>query len=187
MTKNQNKRVLAISLSSRGFGYAAIEGENRLVDFGNKTFYEQFKNAWLMGKAASVIKWNAPDILVLRDISAKEDSCYKRVRELHRQIIALAKERKIKVAQISGDQVRMALLNNEEATRHEMAQHLATRFPDELNLRLPLKRKSWNNEHPRMDIFDAVGLTVAFQLASVTPMHQKQCGKISHAFTNLPL
>ena len=164
MKMNQVKRVLAISLSARGFGYAAIEGENRLVDYGNKTFYEQFKNAWLLGKATSIIKWNAPDILVLQDISDKEESCYKRVRELHRQLVALAKERRIKMVRISGRQVRMALLNDGKATKYEMARHLATLFPDELSSRLPLKRESWTNEHPRMDIFNAVGLTVAFQL-----------------------
>jgi len=35
-------------------------------------------------------------------------------------------------------------------------------FPIELAPRLPPKRKVWKSEDPRMDIFDAAGLAVAF-------------------------
>jgi len=42
-----------------------------------------------------------------------------------------------------------------------MAVHLADRFPEELARRVSSKRKQWSNEHPRMDLFDAVGLAVA--------------------------
>lgn len=162
MQTNQSKRVLAISLSSRGFGYACLEGRSRLVDYGSKAFYERFKNVWLLGKAAKLVQRNAPDILVLQDISAKDKARSKRVRELHRQLMALSKEQGIKMVKRSGKQVRLALLNDEQATKHELATHVAAVFPDELGSRLPPKRRSYDNEHPRMDYFDAAGLAVAF-------------------------
>jgi len=41
---------------------------------------------------------------------------------------------------------------------------LAKQFPDELASRLPPKRKTWESEDSRMDIFDAVALAVTFWL-----------------------
>jgi hypothetical protein len=40
----KKSRVLGVSLSTRGFGYAAIEGENSLIAFG-KTTINGDKNA----------------------------------------------------------------------------------------------------------------------------------------------
>jgi hypothetical protein len=45
-----------------------------------------------------------------------------------------------------------------------MAELMAQRFPNDLATHLPPRRKVWENEDPRMDIFDAVGLAVAFRL-----------------------
>ena len=162
MQINQTQRALAISLSSRGFGYAVLEGNNRLVDYGNKGYYQRFKNVWLLATAERIVKRNAPDVLVLQDITAKDKNRSDRVKELHRQLIALAKKQGIKMVKVSGKRVRLSLLNNEQATKHEIALHLATLFPDELGSRVPPKRQAWMNVHPRMDTFEAVGLVTAF-------------------------
>lgn len=167
MQTHQTKRALAISLSSRGFGYACLEGKDRLVDYGNKTFYEQFKNAWLLSKVVKIIERYVPDTLVLQDISAKDKLRSKRVKELHRQIIAIAKERKIKVVKVSAKQTRLILLNNEDTTKHELAQHLASLFPAELGFYLPPKRRLYNSEHPRMDVFDAAELAVTYRMEEI--------------------
>jgi hypothetical protein len=45
-----------------------------------------------------------------------------------------------------------------------MVELLARQFPDELASRLPPPRKSWTSEDARMDIFEAVGLVLAFCL-----------------------
>lgn len=175
MQTNQTKRVLAVSLSSRGFGFACMEGKNRLVDYGNKTFYEQFKNAWLLAKATKIIERNAPDVLVLQDMPARDKNRPKRIRDLHCQLAALDKARKIPVVKITGTQVRLALLNNEQGTKHDLAKHLATLFPAELSIRLPPKRKAWMNEHPRMDTFDAIGMAVAYRLRAEKRLSENLC------------
>lgn len=166
MRINKDKRVLAISLSTRGFGYTVLEGKDRLVDYGNKGSVGKFKNVLLLAAATKIVRRNTPDMLVLRDMTADGKNRSKRVKELHHQLIALTKKHKIKVAKISGKKVRMALLNDEWATKHEMALHLATLFPEELGSRLPPKRKPWAKEHSRMDMFDAVGLAVAFMVSA---------------------
>ena len=74
--------------------------------------------------------------------------------------VALARRHKLKAGKVSANELRVALLGTEKGTKHEMAESLATRFPDELALRLPPKRRPWESEDARMDVFDAVGLAV---------------------------
>lgn len=159
-------RILAISLSSRGFGYAAMEGNNRLISFGKKIFSED-KNARSLAHIDKMIARNQPDVLVLQDVNAKNARGTRRdsrIKELHRKVVALAKKRELKMVEISGTELREVLLGNERGTRQETAELLAKQFPDELASRLPPKRKSWESEDTRMDIFEAVALTAVFRL-----------------------
>jgi len=68
---------------------------------------------------------------------------------------------------ISGNQLRSVLLGNPQGTKQEMAEMLAIQFPDELASRLPKKRKPWESEDGRMDIFDAVALALVLRLKAV--------------------
>lgn len=161
---SKQARILGLVLSSRGFGYAVMEGENALLDFGRKRIYGDRNEGTLAG-IQQVINRNKPDVLVLQDVScAKGTYRVPRVKELTRKIVALAKQQDLKLVKISGRELRARLLGNEDGTKHEMAVLMAQRFPDELASRLPAKRKLWENEDPRMDIFDAVGLMVSFCL-----------------------
>jgi Holliday junction resolvasome RuvABC endonuclease subunit len=160
MSKNQTStqfRSLAVSLSSRGFGYAVMEGDNALIAYG-KMIFNKDKNARTMVHLEKLIARNQPDILVLPDVNAKGTFRAPRIKELHRKVVALARKHKLKVVKISARELRNALLGNQEGTKQEMAELLAKQFPDQLASRLPPKRKSWQSEDNRMDIFDAVAL-----------------------------
>lgn len=155
-------RILGLSFSTRGFGYAAIEREDALLDFGRKRIYGD-KNAGLLAGVEKVIIRNQPDALVLQDVNhAKGTKRVPRIKKLHRRVVALASKQKIKVVEISGKKLRAMLLGNEDGTKHEMAELLARQFSDDLASHLPPKRALWANEDARMDIFDAVALVVAF-------------------------
>ena len=155
---------MAVSFSSRGFGYAVIEGKNMLVDFGKKRI-EGDKNMGSMAAVEKVMARNRPDCLVLEDVNrAKGTRRVARIKALHKKVIALAKERHIRVVKITGRELRGVLLGDEKGTKQEMAELLAKRFPDELASRLPPQRTAWMNADPRMDIFDAVGLAEVFRL-----------------------
>ena len=164
MHKNQimHARVLSISLSSRGFGHAVMEGNNRLVDFGNKVFHTD-KNTRTLAHIKRLVIRNAPDVLVLQDVHAKGTHRAPRIKRLDRQVMELAKECGLKTVKITQREQRSALLGDENGTRYEMGVMMAKRFPDELASRLPPKRKPWQSEDNHMDFFDAVGLAVAFQ------------------------
>jgi Holliday junction resolvasome RuvABC endonuclease subunit len=155
-------RIAAVSLSTNGFGYAVMEGE-RLVEYRNKVFLAD-KSANSFTHIKKLIDHFQPDILVLHDVNAKGTHRASRIKELHLKVVAFAKRRKLKVVKISGTELRVALLGNPKGTKQEMAELLAKRFPDELVERIPTKRKAWTSENARMDIFDAAGLVVAFQL-----------------------
>ena len=98
---------------------------------------------------------------MLQDVNAKNARGTRRdprIKELHRKVIALAKKCKLKVVEISGTELREVLLGNERGTKQEMAELLAKQFPDDLASQLPPKRKSWESEDARMDIFEAVAI-----------------------------
>jgi len=159
---SQQARVLGVSLTTRGFGYAVIERGNSLVGFG-KVRVKGDKNVNSLAGIKRVIARYQPDVLVLQDVNqAKGTKRVPRIKTLHRRVVVLAKESKIKVVVIPGKIMRETLLGNGNATKHEMATLMAQKFPDELSSLLPVKRRTQDNEDPRMDVLDAVGLIVAF-------------------------
>ena len=157
-------RVLAVSLSTFGFGYAVMENEKSLVEYGKRRITGDRHKASFKG-IDKLIARSQPDCLVLQDVNnAKGTHCVDRIKKLQRAIVRFAKEQKLAVKIISGREVRDALLGNEKGTKHEMAELLAGRFSNELASQLPPKRQAWMNADARMDIFDAVGLAVVFQM-----------------------
>ena len=156
-------RILSIALTTGGFGYAVVEGENSLIVYGRKKF-EDDKNIRSLVFIKKMIARYRPDILVLYDVNAKGIHRQARIRGLDRQVVKLAIRQNLKTTKISGIEVRSLLLGDPKGTKHDVAEHLAKQFPDELVARMPPKRKWWNSEDGRMDIFDAVALAVSLRL-----------------------
>jgi hypothetical protein len=163
MDQSKQFRILAVSLSSRGFGYAVLQDDDWLIDYGNKRIDEN-KNVRVLGHIEKMIASKQPAVLVLHDVNAKGTHRDPRIKQLHRNVVGLAKKRKLATIKISGTELRRLLLGNATGTKHEMAELMVKQFPDELALRLPPKRKPWKSEDTRMDIFDAVELAVAFRM-----------------------
>jgi Holliday junction resolvasome RuvABC endonuclease subunit len=161
MIQNKPVRILAVAPLSRGLGYAVMEGPTRLVACGNKAILRD-KNAGSLAWVEKFIKFYQPDVLVLPDVTAADTRRAARIKTLHRKIVVLVKKHQLKVRLISVTQVRGELLGDAKGTKQAVAQTLAEKFPVELASRLPPKRRPWMSEDPRMDIFDAVGLAVAF-------------------------
>jgi Holliday junction resolvasome RuvABC endonuclease subunit len=156
--KTKHHRVMAIAPSTRGFGFAVLEGHT-LVDWGVKSVKGD-KNSQCMKKLEKLIAQYEPEVIVLQDYSAKGSRRSARIRELGRQIVALASSRKLKVAMFSRERVMRAFFADGQVTKHTLAEVLAKRFPNELGFRLPPKRQPWMSEDSRMDIFEAVALAL---------------------------
>ena len=162
-------RVLGVSPSTRGFGFAVLEGEGTLADWG-ATEVKGDKNPQSLVKIERLIMHYEPDILVLPDVSGKGSRRAPRIRSLCHQIADLAQRRELRVVTLSTEQVRHRCLGTKQGTKHELAENLADRFPSELASSLPPKRRPWTSEDRRMDIFDAVGFVLAFRLKG-NPRH----------------
>jgi len=159
-TASEKIRILAIALTARGFGYCVMENQV-ILESGNKGV-EGNKNSQSVFKIEKLLKQFLPSILVLQDVNAAGCRRAPRIKTLHRQIIELAASRKIKVSLFSGKMLRIALVGDVKGTKHEMAEFLAKKYPIELAGKLPPKRRLWENEDGRMDMFDAAGLAVVF-------------------------
>ena len=159
--KPEHIRILAIAPSTRGFGFAVLEGRETLVDWGVKSVNGD-KNTGSLAKVEELMAHYQPGVVVLQDNSAKDSRRSPRIRELGQQVVALASNRKISVASFSRERVRRVFFANGQATKQALAEVLAKRFPEELGFRLPPKRRAWMSQDGRMDIFDAVSLALTF-------------------------
>ncbi len=147
--------------SSRGIGFAVMEGKNILVDWGVKTVKGD-KNARSLSNVANLIMHYRPDAIVLENTGLKGSRRRSRVHALTKEIVAMAEGEHIKVKQFSRKQLNLAFIKNEAGTKHALAEYIASRFSRELGFRLPPKRKCGMNEDCRMDIFHAVALAEHF-------------------------
>ena len=156
-------RILAIAPSTSGFGFAVLEEQEALVDWGTRIVNGD-KNAKSVAKVEGLIAQYQPDALVLPDVWAKNSRRSPRIKELLGAIIDLAKARKLKVALFSPERVKRHLLVGGQGTKHALAESVAQRFEAELGSCLPPKRSLWKSEARRMNIFEAVALALALRL-----------------------
>ena len=161
-TASKQIRILAIALTARGFGYSVMEN-NVMLECGHKEVRGN-KNSQSVFKIEKLLKQFLPSVLVLQDVNATDCRRAPRIKTLHRHVIELAAKYKLKVTLLSGKLLRELLLGDAKGTKHEMAEMLAKKYPVELAAKLPPKRRPWENEDGRMDMFDAVGLAVVFRL-----------------------
>jgi Holliday junction resolvasome RuvABC endonuclease subunit len=159
-TASKQIRILAIALTARGFGYCVMEN-HAMLECGHKEVNGD-KNLNSVSKIEKLMKQFLPDALVLQDVDAANSRRAPRIKALHQQVIGLATKQKCKVTLFTKGELRIALLGAAKGTKHEMAELLAQKYPVELAGKLPPKRRAWENEDGRMDIFDAVALGVVF-------------------------
>lgn len=157
MIKNKSIRILAIAPTSRGFGYAVMQGPKWILACGNKAILQN-KNARALVWVDKFIRHYQPSVLILPDVNASDTHRAVRIKNLHRQIGEVARKHQLKLKLVRATKMRERLLGNPKGTKQAMAESLAEMFPEELKSRLPPKRRPWMSEDPRMDIFDAVGL-----------------------------
>lgn len=162
MKKNSRKtvRILGLSPTSRGIGFAVLEGPQRLADWGVKTGAKtDFAN--VLAKIAHLIDHYQPEAIAIRDCASSDARCSKRTRALISEIGTLAASRSIPVKEVTRAQVKTALSTDQDATKHAIARSIAQNFSQELGSRLPSKRRPWTSEDYRMCIFEAVALALA--------------------------
>jgi len=155
---NQDKRILAIDLRSRSFGFVVFEGPTRLIDWGARSF-RQGVNAVKIPASAKFIDLLdefSPSAIVLRKTAV--DS--KRRHAMRKALLGRAEKCRVPIHFLSLHTVKNAFPDCNR-NKYTIAEALAKRLP-ELAPRLPGVRKIWKSEDYRMSIFDAAALGVAY-------------------------
>lgn len=166
-------RVLALDPSTKGVGFAVMEGSEHLIDWGVK-IVSRDKNRECLKQAEELIGLYRPDVLVIEDHEHKSSHRSLRVRILLKAILVLASKEKVKARRVSRSAVKKALSQYVAPTKRQIAIEIAKRFP-ELAPRLPRLRKPWMGEDERMSIFAAIALAeTLFWQTEATPTRDKE-------------
>lgn len=148
-------RVLAVDPTSKGFGFAIIEVDLFLVDYGIARVWSPRLREFI-DKAYGIVDKYRPVMIILPRVSsakargrtrAKLSALATHLRLHHHPVVLLPRDIVLKTFQPVG------------ATKHEIAIAIAKAFP-ELTSRLPRKRRPWMSEDESMNIFDAVALAL---------------------------
>jgi RNase H-fold protein (predicted Holliday junction resolvase) len=156
-------RILAVSPAVRGVGFAVLDADGTLADWGVKLIKGN-KNAASLAKIEKLIVENKPDLLVLEDALARGSFRSLRVRKLFKSVTSMAKGRRVPVKAYGRGQYLSILLSDGEHTKQDAAEFVAKRFSDQLATQLPPKRKPWQTENYQMAMFVAVSLALAAQM-----------------------
>jgi Holliday junction resolvasome RuvABC endonuclease subunit len=147
--------VLAIDPTSKGFGFAVVEADLFLVDYGLARVWSARLREFI-DKAYSVVEKYQPVMIVLPRVDpdkkrkrarAKLSALAAHLRFHHHTVVMLPREIVLKTFRPAG-------------TKHEIAIAIAKAFP-ELTSRLPRMRRPWMSEDESMNVFDAVALALA--------------------------
>jgi Holliday junction resolvasome RuvABC endonuclease subunit len=153
-------RVVAIDPGGSKFGFAVLEGEDRLIDWGLRKV-RKGRKAHGTRRVIDLLDCYRPDALIVEDVSSKHAGRSPRIRRLVKAVIALGAERKIPTYSFPRSQIRAVFLQAGAFTKEEIAGVVAGRFPA-LEVRLPPKRRPWMSEDNRINLFEAVALALTF-------------------------
>lgn len=149
-------RLLALYPTTRGFGFALFDQDERLLDWGITGIRSSEKNDPTLRAIERLIDRLEPTILVCEDTRTIDSRRHTRIRTLLHEVYARATLRGLQVFRFSRGTIRNYFGIH---TKRELAQMIATAFPP-LAPRLPPKRKPWMSEDARQSLFDAVALAI---------------------------
>lgn len=156
MRRRDDRRVLALYPTTRGFGFALFDAKERLIDWGVTGIRESEKNGPTLRAIENLVDRLEPTTIVYEDTRSIDSRRHARIRVLLHELYARANLRRIKVYRFTRSTIRHYFGIR---TKRELAVMIASAFP-ELAPRLPPKRKPWMSEDARQSLFDAVALGI---------------------------
>jgi hypothetical protein len=153
------RRIIALDIRPRSFGFAIFEGPNELLDFGAKSFRggENTVQVPPREKLADLLDDFKPDAAVQADHASQRSNRTSIITNALEQELAKRQISAISIARVA---VRKVFAGHDR-NKHEIGSALAQQFPA-LASKLPPKRRCWESEDYRMSIFDAAALGVAY-------------------------
>jgi Holliday junction resolvasome RuvABC endonuclease subunit len=154
------RRVLAVDPCSSGFGFAVLEGSERLLDWGVREVVRR-SDARYAKLIDDLIRHYQPDVIVVEECADRASRRGPRVRRLIQRIHKLGVSRMTSVRGVSRSAVQKAFSEWGGRTKQQIATTIANQLP-QLASRLPPLRQPWMSEDYRMSIFDAVALGLTY-------------------------
>ena len=154
MARRTLKRTLAIDPTREGFAYVLLE-ESALLDWGQANIHSK-QDRDFVARVFLLVDKCRPHLLVLEgpEGSRRGDRARRRLHKTERH----AALRKLPVAIVTRPEMRERF-SHVGKSKWEIARALASRYP-ELEWKLPPRRKPWQSEDERMNIFDALSMAV---------------------------
>src|SRR5882724_5304614 len=153
------KRVIALDVRSRNFGFVVFEGPNEILDWGVRSFRSGANavKAPAATKLLSLLDEFTPSAVVMRErTTGRSTKKPKLLSIIEKQV----RNRRIPIRHITSRDVNRAFVGF-ESNKYQVASVLARQFSG-LASKLPPKRKCWQSEDYRMGIFDAAAAGVAY-------------------------
>lgn len=162
-------RVLALDLHPRRFGYVVLEGSDRLLDWGVRSYRHKGNSSDILiqRRLRPLLALWRPTLLVIhgaRQVPPRKNLLRER---LLKGVAAEAKSYHACVRLLKSAKERTGKL-----TKYERAREVVKRFPV-LAERLPPKRKPWESEHYSMSIFEALAVAVGYSNGNVPNVRQQ--------------
>jgi hypothetical protein len=153
MSSVDPERIIAVDLRTQSLGFVVLEGPDRILDWGVKSFRGGVNAVRdpLGLKITRLIATYVPDGIVLR----RRPRTNAAVRQLEEE----AGAQRVAVHFLSGRMVKDAFPHCRN--KYEVASVVCDRFLELISV-LPPKRKPFQNEDYRMRIFDAAATGIAY-------------------------
>ena len=158
---HRGETVLAVYPTTRGIGFVVMKSPLAPIDWGTRDARGDQKNARCLEKVSALIEAHQPDVIILEDPTAPGSSRPERIRRLCRSIATMADGQAIDIHVYPRSRVKAFFEKFGVRTRHEVAVVIAKQVTA-LERFLPPRRKYWEIENPRMSIFNAAALAMAY-------------------------
>jgi len=155
--------VLALDLRHRRFGYAVFQGHRTLLEWGQRVYpaVGSAERELAQRRIARLLDGFRPHLILLTQ--ERWERGHSDAHLIH-PLTALqneARRRQIPLRLIQEKMVRTAFAVFGCDTKAEIAAAVATLYPELFGI-VPPPRKPWESQHPRMSVFDAIALGVAY-------------------------
>ena len=161
LRERTNTRILAVDLRLSRFAYAVYDGPKRLLDWGGRACPPSKGADLAAQRIVELIKLFHPAAIAMKKDRRGGVRNAPVLRRVANQIRHEATVRSVPVFLFRPEEVKEAFRIFRVRTKDDVAAAVAGIFP-ELVWELPRKRRRWDNEHPRMAVFDAVALGFAY-------------------------
>jgi len=161
-------RVLALDLHPRRFGYVVVESPDRLLDWGVRSYRHKGNSADVLirRRLKPLLELWKPSILVLRNGLSMARRPHQRSETLLKRIATEAKNHEVPIRILKK---RPGSEQGKKLTKNENARRVAEQF-SVLRWKMPPKRKPWESEDYRMNMFAAAALAMAqLNITSFSP------------------